>query len=62
MQQRQTPQLIHRSLEEQFNMIVETHHKISVTHFNGKSLCANFQNIKEHVSQFKNLFTIIAIS
>ena len=36
--------------------------KISIIHFNSRSMYANFHNIKHYLSQFKQPFNIIAIS
>ena len=35
-------------LHNQFNMKVKSGHKMSIIHFNSRSLYANFQNIKEY--------------
>ena len=48
--------------EEQFNVTCQSEENISIIHFNSRSLYANFLNIKEYLSQFKNPFNIIAIS
>ncbi len=41
---------------------MKSEHKISIIHFNSRSLYANFHSIKEYLSQFKIPFNIIAVS
>ncbi|KAL7373405.1 hypothetical protein ABVT39_006045 [Epinephelus coioides] len=48
--------------EEQFNNTIKSGNKISVIHFNSRSLYANFENIKYILSQIKQPFSIIAVS
>jgi len=48
--------------EEQFNQSIKMDSKMSLIHFNSRSLYANFNNIKEYLKQFIKPFTIIAIS
>lgn len=48
--------------DEQFNLKIKLDHGMSVIHFNSRSLYANFQNIKEYISQLKKPFGVIAIS
>ncbi len=43
-------------------MKVNTDHKLSIFHFNSRSLYANFQSIKDYLSKFKKPFNIIAIT
>ena len=38
---------------EQYNQTIQTDSKLSIIHFNSRSLSANFNNIKEYLSQFK---------
>lgn len=38
------------------------HNKLSIIHFNSRSLYENFNSIKDCLSQFKQPFSIIAIS
>ena len=47
---------------EQYNQTIKMDSKLSIIHFNSRSLYANFNNIKEYLSQFKKTFKIIAIS
>lgn len=42
--------------------MVKSEHKISIIHFNSRSLYANFNNIKEYLRQFNKPFNNIAIS
>ena len=48
--------------EEQFNNTIKTSHKLSIIHFNSRSLYANFHNIKYYLGQFSQPFNIIAIT
>lgn len=48
--------------DELHNQTILTDNKWSIIHFNGRSLYANFSNIKDHSSQFTNPFKIIAVS
>ncbi len=36
--------------------------RFSIIHFNGRSLYANFEHIKDYLSQFTTPFSVIAIS
>lgn len=47
---------------EQFKKKIKVEKGITMVHFNSGSLYANFQSIKEYITQFKQLFKIIAIS
>lgn len=48
--------------EDQYNNCFKSDNKISIIHFNSRSLYANFQNIKEYLNQFTLPFNIILIS
>lgn len=48
--------------DEQFNQTIITDNKLSIIHFNSRSLYANFSNIKDYLSQFTKPFKIIAMS
>ena len=48
--------------DEQYNQTIKTDNKLSIIHFNSRSMYANFNNIKDYLSQFTNPFKIIAIS
>ncbi len=48
--------------DDLFNNIIKTEHKLSIIHFNSRSLYANFHNIKHYLGQFPQSFNIIAIS
>lgn len=48
--------------DEQYNQTIKTDSKLSIIHFNSRSLYANFNNIKEYLRQFIKPFKIIAIS
>lgn len=48
--------------DTQFNRMVNTEHKISIIHFNSRSLYSNFLHIKEYLNHFNTPFNIIAIS
>lgn len=48
--------------DEQFNQNVNIKGKLSIIHFNSRSLYANFTNIKEYLQQFSQPFDIICIS
>ena len=48
--------------EEQFNKDINSQDKISIIHFNSRSMYANFQSIKYYLSHFSHPFNIIAIS
>ena len=48
--------------DEQYNQIIKTDGNISIIHFNSRSLYANFNSIKDYLSQFSHPFDIIAIS
>ena len=48
--------------EEQFNNTIKSGNKISIIHFNSRSLYANFENIKYFLSQITQPFSIIAVS
>lgn len=52
-------QLLH---DDQYNKTINTDRKLSIIHFNSRSLYANFLNIKEYLRQFTKTFNIIAIS
>ena len=47
---------------DQYNRTVKVDNKLSIIHFNSRSLYANFNSIKDCLSQFKQPFSIIAIS
>ncbi len=47
---------------EQYNQIIKTDSKLTIIHFSSRSLYANFNNIKEYLSQFRKSFKIVAIS
>ena len=47
---------------EQYNKTIKADQKLSMIHFNSRSLYANFQNIQEYLRQFSQPFNIIAIS
>lgn len=48
--------------DDQFNNTIKTNLKLSLIHFNAKSLYANFHNINHYLSQFLQPFNMIAIS
>lgn len=48
--------------DEQYNQNIESNGKLSIIHFNSRSLSANFNNIREYLHTFTNPFNIIAIS
>lgn len=48
--------------DDQFNSTIKNENKISIIHFNCRSMYANFHNIKHYLSQFKQPFNLIAIS
>ena len=48
--------------DDQFNQNTKSKGKLSIIHFNSRSLYANFNNIKEYLHKFSQPFNIIAIS
>ncbi|KAL7374674.1 hypothetical protein ABVT39_005135 [Epinephelus coioides] len=48
--------------DEQYNQTINTDNKLSIIHFNSRSMYANFSNIKDYLCQFIKPFNIIAIS
>lgn len=48
--------------EDQFKDDVKLDNCISIIHFSSRSLYANYQNIKEYLSQFTTPFSVVAIS
>ena len=48
--------------DEQFNQDITLESKLSIIHFNSRSMYANFNDIKVYISRFKQPFNIIAIS
>ena len=52
----------HYYTDEQYNSTFKNENKISMIHFNSRSLYANFQNIKDYLNQFTHHFNIILIS
>ena len=48
--------------ENQFKNKVNLKNGVSIIHFNSRSLYANFQDIKEYLSQFITPFSVVAIS
>ena len=47
---------------EQFNRSIKTVGKLSIIHFNSRSLYANFTSIRDYLDTFSQPFNIIAIS
>jgi ASC-1-like (ASCH) protein len=47
---------------EQFNRSIKTDGKLSIIHFNSRSLYANFTSIRDYVDTFSQPLNIIAIS
>ena len=47
---------------EQFNRSIKTDGKLSIIHFNSRSLYANFTSIRDYLDTFSQPFNIIAIS
>ncbi len=52
----------HYYADEQYNSTFTTENKISIIHFNSRSMYANFHNIKDYLKQFTQPFNIILIS
>lgn len=48
--------------DEQYNQTIKTDNKLSIIHFNSRSMYANFSNIKDYLNKFTKPFKIIAIS
>lgn len=48
--------------DEQYNQSIKADGKLSIIHFNSRSMYANFENIKEYLKRFTHPFNIIAIS
>lgn len=48
--------------EDQFNSKINTNNKISMIHFNSRSLYANFNSIKHYLMNLSQVFNIIAIT
>lgn len=48
--------------DDQYNKIIKSNGKLSIIHFNSRSLYANFNNIKDYLHRFSEPFNIIAIS
>ena len=48
--------------DDQYNRDITSKGKLSIIHFNSRSMYANFNNIKEYVNTFTQPFNIIAIS
>ena len=47
---------------DKYNRTVKVDNKLSIIHFNSRSLYANFNSIKDCLRQFKQPFSIVAIS
>ncbi|KAJ0066824.1 hypothetical protein NL108_004700 [Boleophthalmus pectinirostris] len=48
--------------DEQFNSGIDTEGKLSIIHFNSRSLYTNFTAIKEYLQQLSQSFSVIAVS
>ena len=48
--------------DDQYNKMIKSNGKLSIIHFNSRSLYANFNNIKDYLHRFSEPFNIIAIS
>ena len=48
--------------DDQYNRDITSKGKLSIIHFNSRSMYTNFNNIKEYVNKFTQPFNIIAIS
>ena len=48
--------------DQQYNQSISSEGKLSIIHFNSRSMYANFNLIKEYLNQFQQTFSIIAIS
>lgn len=48
--------------DEQYNKVIKHMGKLSIIHFNSRSLYANFKKIKDYLNTFTEHFDVIAIS
>ena len=48
--------------QEQYNQSIKAEGKLSIIHFNCRSMYANFSKIKKYLQQFTNQFNIITLS
>lgn len=48
--------------DDQFNNRIKTEQKLSIIHFNSRSLYANFDSIKQYLQQLSQTFNVIALS